>query len=136
MCGDQVFSEADNWYVPARLTAEMNHALDTTDTSVKGLLQRARAALDVRGRERSPLGWAASQNALGTALFLLDRTQLTTEHLDEAEACFSGALEVFQGAGLARQAQVHQAHRAHSQGESAATIPHGEDPGSSEDQVG
>ena len=31
-CGDRVLSEADNWYVPARLTPEMNHALETTDT--------------------------------------------------------------------------------------------------------
>jgi hypothetical protein len=31
-CGDHVLSEADNWYVPTRLTPEMNHALETTDT--------------------------------------------------------------------------------------------------------
>jgi chorismate-pyruvate lyase len=31
-CGDHVLSEADNWYVPSRLTPAMNHALDTTDT--------------------------------------------------------------------------------------------------------
>lgn len=31
-CGERVLSEADNWYVPARLTAEMNRLLDTTDT--------------------------------------------------------------------------------------------------------
>ena len=31
-CGDQVLSDADNWYVPARLTAEMNSTLDATDT--------------------------------------------------------------------------------------------------------
>jgi hypothetical protein len=30
-CGEHVLSEADNWYVPARLTPEMNKALDTTD---------------------------------------------------------------------------------------------------------
>ena len=30
-CGDHVLSEADNWYVPARLTPEMNHMLETTD---------------------------------------------------------------------------------------------------------
>jgi len=30
-CGQRVLSEADNWYVPAKLTPEMNHALDTTD---------------------------------------------------------------------------------------------------------
>jgi hypothetical protein len=31
VCGAHVLSVADNWYVPARLTPEMNHALDTTD---------------------------------------------------------------------------------------------------------
>ena len=30
-CGALVLSEADNWYVPSRLTPEMNHVLDTTD---------------------------------------------------------------------------------------------------------
>jgi chorismate-pyruvate lyase len=30
-CGDQVLSEADNWYVPGRLTESMNHRLTTTD---------------------------------------------------------------------------------------------------------
>jgi chorismate-pyruvate lyase len=32
LCGSVVLSEADNWYVPARLTPEMNKLLDTTDT--------------------------------------------------------------------------------------------------------
>jgi chorismate-pyruvate lyase len=32
-CGDHVLSEADNWYVPTRLTPEMNRVLDTTDTA-------------------------------------------------------------------------------------------------------
>jgi chorismate-pyruvate lyase len=31
-CGTHVFSEADNWYVPSRLTSEMNGLLETTDT--------------------------------------------------------------------------------------------------------
>ncbi|HEX8170552.1 MAG TPA: hypothetical protein VF824_08430 [Thermoanaerobaculia bacterium] len=30
-CGAHVLSEADNWYVPARLTAKMNQLLDTSD---------------------------------------------------------------------------------------------------------
>jgi chorismate-pyruvate lyase len=30
-CGGYVLSEADNWYVPGRLTPEMNRFLDTTD---------------------------------------------------------------------------------------------------------
>jgi chorismate-pyruvate lyase len=31
-CGDRILSEADNWYVPSRLTPEMNRTLETTDT--------------------------------------------------------------------------------------------------------
>jgi hypothetical protein len=31
-CGDKLLSEADNWYVPSRLTADMNRLLETTDT--------------------------------------------------------------------------------------------------------
>jgi chorismate-pyruvate lyase len=32
LCGGIVLSEADNWYVPARLTPQMNRQLETTDT--------------------------------------------------------------------------------------------------------
>lgn len=32
VCGGRVLSEADNWYVPDRLTSVMNHLLETTDT--------------------------------------------------------------------------------------------------------
>jgi hypothetical protein len=33
VCGDHTLSEADNWYVPSRLTPEMNRALETTDVA-------------------------------------------------------------------------------------------------------
>ena len=39
LCGDRVFSEADNWYVPARLTAEMNRLLETTSTPFGRVVQ-------------------------------------------------------------------------------------------------
>jgi len=32
VCGENILSEADNWYVPARLTADMNGIVETTDT--------------------------------------------------------------------------------------------------------
>ncbi|MGC1304754.1 MAG: hypothetical protein WA840_20480 [Caulobacteraceae bacterium] len=32
-CGGHVLSEADNWYVPSRLTPDMNHQLDTSDVA-------------------------------------------------------------------------------------------------------
>jgi hypothetical protein len=31
LCGTVMLSEADNWYVPSRLTSEMNKVLDTSD---------------------------------------------------------------------------------------------------------
>lgn len=40
-CGGRVLSEADNWYVPARLTPEMNRLLTETDTPF------GRAVLDI-----------------------------------------------------------------------------------------
>jgi hypothetical protein len=39
MCGGQVFSEADNWYLPDDLTAAMNRTLETTDTSFGTVVQ-------------------------------------------------------------------------------------------------
>ncbi|HUA77886.1 MAG TPA: hypothetical protein VMA86_09460, partial [Acetobacteraceae bacterium] len=61
VCGDHVLSEADNWYVPSRLTPAMNNVLDTTDTA----FGRAVQALDFRRQTLSakllwsplPQGW-------------------------------------------------------------------------------
>lgn len=39
MCGAHVLSEADNWYVPARLTAAMNSQLDNSDTPFGKVVQ-------------------------------------------------------------------------------------------------
>jgi chorismate-pyruvate lyase len=74
-CGGHVLSEADNWYVPARLTPDMNRVLDTTDTP----FGRAVQALDFHRRTLSakllwsPLsqGWetgAPLPEASGTTL--------------------------------------------------------------------
>ena len=49
VCGDKVLSEADNWYVPSRLTPEMNKTLETTDTP----FGRAVAALNFRRQNLS-----------------------------------------------------------------------------------
>ena len=41
-CGSHVFSEADNWYVPSRLTAEMNKLLETSETPFGKAVQSLR----------------------------------------------------------------------------------------------
>lgn len=65
VCGSHVLSEADNWYVPSRLTPEMNHVLETTNIS----FGRVVAPLHFRRRTLSatllwrplPDGWEASR---------------------------------------------------------------------------
>jgi len=39
LCGAVVLSEADNWYVPGRLTAEMNRLLDSTEVPFGRVVQ-------------------------------------------------------------------------------------------------
>jgi chorismate-pyruvate lyase len=39
LCGALPLSEADNWYVPARLTSDMNRMLDSTDTPFGRVVQ-------------------------------------------------------------------------------------------------
>ncbi len=75
-CGTRVLSEADNWYVPARLTADMNHALETSDAP----FGRVVAPLQPYRRTFSmtllwsplPAGWergaAAASDGAGSAL--------------------------------------------------------------------
>ena len=68
-CGDKVLSEADNWYVPSRLTPEMNRALDETDTpfgKVVAPLRPFRRTFEAR----SP--WAPDRTATGERLTLPD----------------------------------------------------------------
>lgn len=38
-CGDHVLSEAENWYVPGRLTPDMNRLLESTDTPFGRVVQ-------------------------------------------------------------------------------------------------
>jgi hypothetical protein len=52
LCGDRVLSDADNWYVPDRLTPAMNQRLDHTDTpfglAVRSLNFRRRTLSSVK----------------------------------------------------------------------------------------
>jgi chorismate-pyruvate lyase len=67
VCGSRVLSEADNWYVPARLTPEMNDLLDTTDTP----FGKAVRTLDFKRHTLSstvlwsalPVGWESASTA-------------------------------------------------------------------------
>jgi hypothetical protein len=64
-CGGHVLSEADNWYVPSRLTPEMNQQLETTDIA----FGRAAQALHFQRRTLSAkLLWSPLPEAWDMAL--------------------------------------------------------------------
>lgn len=63
VCGGLVLSEADNWYVPARLSTEMNHTLEDSDTPFGKVVQSLHFRRETLSAELlwSPLppGWDA-----------------------------------------------------------------------------
>jgi chorismate-pyruvate lyase len=104
-CGERVLSEADNWYVPSRLTAHMNDLLDSTDTPFGRAVQPLvpyRRTLEVRmlwsplsdGWERQPRQAAVAATGpltIPDALFEHRAVLYTREH-----AAFSEVHEVYQ----------------------------------------
>ena len=64
------------------------------------VLQRSvdtsRAALEVRTQETAPLLWAASQNNLGSALFMLGRNTNDSECLRQSVEAFREVLQLYE----------------------------------------
>ena len=76
-CGARVLSEADNWYVPGRLTSEMNRLLETTDTP----FGKAVAALEpTRDTFAVRLLWSDSTIPIPDALFEHHAVLYTKDH--------------------------------------------------------
>ena len=68
-CGHHAFSEADNWYVPSRLTAEMNKLLETGGTpfgkAVQPLRPYRRTFAVMLLWSPLPAGWEQQRRARG-----------------------------------------------------------------------
>jgi chorismate-pyruvate lyase len=114
-CGTRVLSDAENWYVPSRLTPEMNRLLDTTDTpfgrAVESLQPYRRTFAVTMLWAPLPPGWererAPSLPATGAALAFPDalfehRAVLYTRD----NKPFSEVLEVYQKSVLAFEPPV------------------------------
>jgi hypothetical protein len=84
LCGTVVLSEADNWYVPGRLTAEMNTLLDTTDMPFGKVVQ----TLHFQRRTLSstllwlplPEGWETNSTSKGDATTKLQIPARVLQH--------------------------------------------------------
>jgi chorismate-pyruvate lyase len=83
-CGKVVLSEADNWYVPSRLTQEMNGLLDTTDIPFGRVVQALhfqRHTLSVKGLWRPlPEGWEMNVTATKDDAAVLPMPSMVLEH--------------------------------------------------------
>jgi hypothetical protein len=83
-CGPHVLSEADNWYVPSRLTADMNQALEHSDIA----FGRAIQALQFQRRTLStsllwaplPVGWEMTPAAASGHSGALDIPPYVLQH--------------------------------------------------------
>jgi chorismate-pyruvate lyase len=109
-CGTHVLSEADNWYVPSRLTASMNVRLKGSDTPFGRVVQTLRPyrrTVDIRILwSPLPEGWeqqrqsrppaAAGALAIPAALFEHRAVLYTRDHRP-----FSEVVETYQGEILA-----------------------------------
>lgn len=107
-CGAHLFSEADNWYVPARLTPEMNALLATTDTpfgkAVQPLAPYRRTIAVTMLWLPLPQGWEQQQRprfsrrtlVLPKEVFQHRAVLYTADHLP-----FSEVLETYQAELLA-----------------------------------
>ena len=116
-----IFTRAE---APARWAEVMNNlgqVLQVFGDQTKSVevLARAvevsRSAAEVRSRDRNALAWAASQNALGSALFLLDKHRGTAQHLEDATIAFANALDVYRAMGASRPAIVTEKNLARAQ---------------------
>ena len=110
-CGAHVFSKADNWYVPARLTPEMNALLETTDTpfgkAVQPLRPYRRTVAVTMLWTPLPQGWEQQKRprwcwrrrkplAIPTDVFEHRAVLYTAEHV-----AFSEVVETYQAGVLA-----------------------------------
>lgn len=91
-CGDRVLSEADNWYVPARLTPEMNAALDGSDVPFGRVVRPLAPVRRVVSVESYPLAALPGPDA---PLVRVDALLVTG-----AGAPFCEVIETYLGAAL------------------------------------
>jgi chorismate-pyruvate lyase len=83
-CGTVVLSEAENWYVPSRLTAAMNRQLNTTDTPFGKITQALHFQRHTIGARLLwhplPDGWELQPVATGASAEALNPPAQVLEH--------------------------------------------------------
>jgi len=103
ICGDHVLSEADNWYVPSRLTPAMNRQLETSDEPfgkvVKSLgFQRRTISAELLWQPL-PLGWEMHSSTNVNGPLRIPNEVLRHEAIlyTSAQLPFSAVVETYSG---------------------------------------
>ena len=116
LCGDAVLSEAENWYVPARLTAAMNAELERSDAPFGRVVQplgfqRRTLAVELPWQPL-PADWSSRPYALAREPSPLDMPAVVLVHravLTRADGLpFSYVVERYRREALARAAGIHR----------------------------
>ncbi len=101
ICGKHVLSEADNWYVPSRLTAEMNQRLDNSDEPFGKVVQplgfqRRTLSTDLLWSPL-PAGWEMSVSPIEREPLRIPRVVLRHEAVlyTSAQVPFSAVVETY-----------------------------------------
>ncbi|MEO7325252.1 MAG: hypothetical protein ABIW82_10535 [Dokdonella sp.] len=101
VCGEHVLSEADNWYVPSRLTAEMNQRLDGSDEPfgkvVRALgFQRRTLSVDLLWSPLPP-GWEMARGSPAQEFLRIPHALLRHEAIliTSAQRPFSAVVETY-----------------------------------------
>jgi hypothetical protein len=101
MCGEHVLSDADNWYVPSRLTAEMNQRLDNSDEPFGKVVrtlgfQRRTLAADLLWSPL-PSGWEMADASRGHEALRIPDALLRHQAIlyTSAQVPFSAVVETY-----------------------------------------
>lgn len=117
----QVYTRADMPQRWSEVVSALAQALQVFGDQVGSVpaLERAveliRATFEVRTEEGAPLLWAASQNNLGSALFLLAKRRDSAALFEDAAAAFRNALGMYQIHGQGRLAAVTEKNLARAE---------------------
>lgn len=96
-CAGRVLSEAENWYVPSRLTAAMNHLLDTSEVPFGRVVHDLAPARRNLGLRLLPAGRDPATAGPDAPLFAIEALLLRHDGLPLCEVA-----EIYTGAVLAQ----------------------------------
>jgi hypothetical protein len=113
-CGAHVLSVAENWYVPSRLTPDMNRLLDDTQTPFGKVVLPLKSHRETRAMQRlwSPLpdGWERLRHGSSTATTVTPDAGGTAAPLNIPAALFEHRAVLYTEAHVAI-AEVHEVYQ-------------------------